>query len=116
MNGENLGDWGESSDEAGKQQRSRQTVFFFLCHGMNFELILKIARGSSITYIWNLTYGTNESFHKKETHGLGERACGYQGGGRGSGMDWESGINRCQLLPLKWISNEILLYTTGNYI
>ena len=69
-----------------------------------------------ITYIWNLTYGTNESFHKKETHGLGEGACGYQGGGRGSGMDWESGINRGKQLHLGWISNDILLYSTGNYV
>ena len=30
-------------------------------------------------------------------------------------MDWESGVNRCKLLPLEWISNEILLYSTGNY-
>ena len=34
----------------------------------------------------------------------------------GSGMDWESEVNRCKLLPLEWISNEILLYSTGNYI
>ena len=39
-----------------------------------------------------------------------------QGGGGGSGMDWEFGVNRCRLLPLKWISNEILLCSTGNYI
>ena len=26
------------------------------------------------------------------------------------------GINRCKLLPLEWISNESLLYITGNYI
>ena len=25
-----------------------------------------------ITYIWNLKYGTNEHFHRKENHGLGE--------------------------------------------
>ena len=31
-------------------------------------------------------------------------------------MDWESGVSRCRLLPLEWISNEILLYSTGNYI
>ena len=34
----------------------------------------------------------------------------------GSGMDWESGVGRCKLLHLEWISNEILLYSTGNYI
>jgi len=35
---------------------------------------------------------------------------------RGSGMDGESGVNRHKLLHLEWISNEILLYSTGNYI
>ena len=39
-----------------------------------------------------------------------------QGVGGRNGMDWESGINRCKLLHLEWISNEILLYNTGNYI
>ena len=38
------------------------------------------------------------------------------GGGGGSGMDWESGDNRCKLLLLEWINNDILLYSTGNYI
>ena len=31
-------------------------------------------------------------------------------------MDWEFGVSRCKLLHLEWISNEILLYSTGNYI
>ena len=39
-----------------------------------------------------------------------------EGEGRGSGMDLEFGVNRCKLLPLEWISNEILLYSTGNHI
>ena len=26
----------------------------------------------NITYIWNLIYGSNEPFHRKENHGLGE--------------------------------------------
>ena len=69
-----------------------------------------------ISYIWNLIYGTNETFHRKEIHGHGEQTCGCQEGGEGSGMDGESGINRCKLLPLEWISNEILLYSTGNHI
>ena len=68
-----------------------------------------------ITYIWNLIYGTNEIFHRKENHGQGEQTCGCQGGGGGSGMDSEFGVNRCKLLPLEWMSNEILLCTTGNY-
>ena len=48
-------------------------------------------------------------------HGLREETCGCQGGGRGSGMDWEFEVNRCKLLPLEWISNEILLYGTVNF-
>ena len=43
-----------------------------------------------ITCIWNLTYSTNEPFHRKENHG----------GGGGSGMDWEFGVNKCKLYCL----------------
>ena len=45
-----------------------------------------------ITYTWNLIYGTNEPFHRKEMHRLGEQTCGCQGGRGGSGMDWELGL------------------------
>ena len=33
------------------------------------------------------------------------------------GVEWtgEFGVNRCKLLYLEWISNEVLLYNTGNY-
>ena len=48
-----------------------------------------------IIYICNLIYSTNEHFHIKGNHGLGERNCGCQGGGGGSGMGWEFGVNRC---------------------
>ena len=33
-----------------------------------------------------------------------------------SGMNGEFGVGRCKLLHLEWISNEALLYSTGNYI
>ena len=32
------------------------------------------------------------------------------------GMDWEFGVSRCKLLHLEWITNEVLLYSTGNDI
>ena len=69
-----------------------------------------------ISLISGISYSaqTNLSTEKKETHGLGEQTCGCHEGG--SGMDWESGIRRCKLLHLEGISNEILLYGTGNYI
>ena len=36
--------------------------------------------------------------------------------GEGERMGWELGVNGCRLLPLEWISNEILLCSTGNYV
>ena len=34
----------------------------------------------------------------------------------GKEMDGVFGAGRCQRLHLKWISNEVLLYSTRNYI
>jgi len=60
-------------------------------------------------YIWNLIPGTNEPFHRKENHDLENRlVVAKEEGRRGSRMDWELGINRCRLLTLEWISNDIL--------
>ena len=70
-----------------------------------------------ITCMWNLKYGQmNLSTEKKQTHRHGEQTCGCQGEGGGSGMDVEFGVSRCKLLHLEWISNEVLLYSTGNCI
>ena len=32
-----------------------------------------------------------------------------------SGMAWEFGVSRCELLHLEWINNKFLLYSTRNY-
>ena len=52
---------------------------------------------------------------EKEHMDLKNRFMDAKGRG-GSGMDWESEIDRCKLLHSERISNEILLYSTGNYI
>ena len=39
-----------------------------------------------------------------------------KGVGGGSGMDRDFGVSRYKLLHLEWISNEVLLYNTGNHI
>ena len=31
-------------------------------------------------------------------------------------MNREFGVSRCKLLHLQWIRNEVLLYSTGNYV
>ena len=36
----------------------------------------------------------NLSAEKKQTHGHREQTCGCQGGGEGSGMDWEFGFSK----------------------
>ena len=58
----------------------------------------------------------NISTEKRQTHGHGEKTCGCQEGGGGSGRDREFGVSRCKLLHLEWISKEVLLHSTGNYI
>ena len=59
---------------------------------------------------------TEKKQKKQVLHGLGEQMCGRQEEWRERGMDWEFGVNRCKLLHSEWISNEILLYSIGNYI
>ena len=51
---------------------------------------------------------------EKKIMDLENRLVVAKGEGGGSGMDWELGINRYKLLLLEWISNEILLCSTGN--
>ena len=58
----------------------------------------------------------NLSTEQKRSYRHKEQTCGCQAGEGGSGMDWEFGVGRCQKLHLEWISNEVLLYSTGNHI
>ena len=58
----------------------------------------------------------NLSTKQTQIHRHGEQTCGCQGGGGGSGMDEEFRVNRCKLLHLEWINNEVLLYSPGNCI
>ena len=60
----------------------------------------------------------NLSTKQKQSQGHREQTCACQAGGKGKKcrMDGESGVGRCKLLHLEWISNEVLLYSTGNYI
>ena len=57
----------------------------------------------------------NLSIKKKQTRRPREQTYGCQEGWGEGGRDWEFGVIRGELLHLEWISNEILLYITGNY-
>ena len=52
----------------------------------------------------------NLSTEKKKTNGHGEDLW------LPKGKEREFRVSRCKLLHLEWRSNEILLYSTGNYI
>ena len=68
--------------------------------------------------MWSLKYDTNELIYKTETDSQTQRTDLWLPKGRkgGRGMDWEFGVSRCKLLHLVWINNEVLLYSTGDYI
>ena len=68
-----------------------------------------------ITYMWDLKNGTNDPIHKTETDSQTWRTELWLLRGK-RGMDWEFGVSRCKLLHLEWISNEVLLYSTGNCV
>ena len=53
---------------------------------------------------------------QKWTHRHREQTCGCQRGNGREWDEWEFGVNTCKLLHLQWISNEVQLYSTGNYI
>ena len=61
-----------------------------------------------------MNLSTEKKFRDLENRVVVARGGGWRGAG--SGMDWEFGVNRCRPLPLEWTGNEILLYSTGNYI
>ena len=48
--------------------------------------------------------------------GHGDQTCLCQTGRVEKGMDGEFGVCRCKLLHLGWISNGVLLYSTGNCV
>ena len=58
------------------------------------------------TYLWN----------RKRPIDTENRLGVAKGEGGGSGRNRGFGVSGCQLSYLEWISNEVLLYSTGNYI
>ena len=74
-----------------------------------------------VSRIWNLIYGTNESFHRKENHGLGEQTCGcWAGRGRegvgGIGSLGLTDANYCFWNGLTMRSCCVALRTMSRYL
>ena len=70
-----------------------------------------------ITYMGNLKCGTDEPICKTETDSqTWEIDVVAKREGREGGRDWEFGADRGKLLCSERISNEVLLYSAGNYV
>ena len=68
-----------------------------------------------ITYMWNIKYDTNKPIYKTEPEQRIDLWLPRKWG-RKNGMNGEFGFRSCPLLHLPWISNEVLLNSTGNSI
>ena len=64
--------------------------------------------------MWNLKYSTNESIlENRNTYRHKDLWLPRR---KGRERDEQGfGVGRCKLLHLEWMSNEVLLYSTGNY-
>ena len=61
------------------------------------------------------SYGTNEPIYKTQTDS--QRTDLWLPKERGEGVSGPTaGVGRCKVLHLEWISNKVLLYSTGNYV
>ena len=58
----------------------------------------------------------NLHIKQKQTHRHKEKICCHGGVGRVWDGLGSLGMGRCKLLQLEWVVNEVLLFSTGNYI
>ena len=65
-----------------------------------------------MTYMWNLTYDTNELIYKKDPQTQRTDLWLLSRTKAGEGMDSEVRISRCKLLYIDWIKNKVLLSST----
>ena len=70
------------------------------------------------TDMWNLKCDTKCTYLQSRNRltDAENRAVVVKGEGAGGGVSWEFGISICKLLYTEWINNEVLLYSTGNYV
>ena len=73
--------------------------------------------------IWYLLYVQSKTWHKwsylqnrNRLTNIENRLVVAKGEWGERGMNWEFGVSRCKLLHTAWISDKVLLYSTGNYI
>ena len=67
-----------------------------------------------ISYAWTLKQDTDKLSYETDSW---EQTGGWQrvGEAGGGGKDWEFEISRRKLVYTEWITDKVLLYSTGNY-
>ena len=70
------------------------------------------------TYMWHLKYGTSEPYlqNRNRLTDTKNRLVVAKGNSGEAGWMESLGLVDHKLLHIEWISNEVLLYSTGNYI
>ena len=102
----------------------KNEIMPFATTWMDLEIfILSELNQTKTNIIWYHLYAESKKMiqmnlftKQKQTHRLRRQTYGYQRGKVAWGINWEFGINRCKLLHTEWISNKVLLCSTGNYI
>ena len=103
----------------------KNKIMVFVARWMQLEEILILSEvrkrkrnTTDITYMWDLNYGTNESYlqHRNRLTDTEKRWVVAKGGGEEVGWTGSLGLVDTKLVHLEWIRNEVLLYSTGNYI
>ena len=81
---------------------------------------MKSVRKRKINTVRYHLHMESKTWHKTETDSQAERTDLRLPRGReerrGNGMDRELGVSRCKPLHLEWISHDVPLYSTGNYV
>ena len=80
--------------------RKKNKIMPFAATWMQTEIIIlsEVSQKEKDKYhvisliFWNLIYGTNEPFHRKQSHGLGEKTCGCKGEEEGTGWTENLGL------------------------
>ena len=66
--------------------------------------------------MWNIKYGMNKPIYKTGTDSWTQRRDLWMPRETGEEMGWTGSLGLVDANYFEWISNEVLLYNTGNYI